>query len=327
MADYSREAHPEHQRSPAVLLPTGLGGMTLAIGAILLPVAGAVTLAAWEPLAGRDPFAGGGRFAATLRAARACFDPLTMQSLAGWMTQMLLVFAGVVALAVRLMRRYRRDDYKGRFRAWGWLAVLFVITSCGTAVPLGRVVGSAIVDASGIRLGPDGLGWWVALAAAAYGIVSLWAVLPLHEHGATACWLMLALSTWAGSAACTWLAAGRDRLLVAAQASWTAGAALAAIAMLAAARSVIREVRGQCRVPAAEAEQADDPEDGGAEDESEAGQRAGTDVTDEADVTDDPPEHDAAGPDFSPAAEQEQRHLSKAERKRLKKLARMNRAA
>ena len=207
------------------------------------------------------------------------------------------------------------------------MAGLFVITSCCTAVPLGRVIGIAIVDASGMPLGPDGLGWWVTLAAITYASVSLWAVLPLHERGATAFWLMLALSTWGGSAACTWLAAGRDRLLVAAQASWTAGAALAAIAMLAAARSVIREVRGQCRVATPRPEKAV-----AAGNEEAVAEEPVAEPMADADEPADPrfeaeQEDDGGETDFTASAEHEHRHLSKAERKRLKKLARMNRAA
>lgn len=322
MAEYSREAHPEHQRSPAVLLPTSIGGMTLAIAAILLPVAGAVIAAAWEPIMDRPLFVRGGRFAGTIGALQACFDPRSMQSLAGWLTQLMLLLAAAVALVVRLMRRYRRDDYKGRFRAWGWLAGLFIVTACATNVPLGRVVGMAIVDVSGMAFGPAGLGWWVAVAVVAYGVVSPWAVLPLHERTATSFWLVLALASWGGSAACSWLAAGRDRLVIAAQASWALGAALAAVAMLAAARSVIREVRGQCTPHATKAERRT-PERG-----------AATPVVEES-VADEEPDSnavasDAAGDDeagFVDGSEQEHRHLSKAERKRLKKLARMNRTA
>jgi hypothetical protein len=38
----------------------------------------------------------------------------------------LLAIAATVALVVRAMRRHRRDDYRGRYRAWGWLAGLLV---------------------------------------------------------------------------------------------------------------------------------------------------------------------------------------------------------
>jgi hypothetical protein len=220
--------------------------LTLAAIAMLVPVGAALALAAAGPVFGRPVFAIEGRFARTMQAAAACFDPRSMQSLAGWLAQVTLGVAAAVALIVRLMRRHRRDDYNGRYRAWGWLAGLFVITSCAGAVPLGPLVAGLLTDASGVALGPGGIGWWICLATVAYGLVSLWAVLPLHERGATALWLTLALACWGIAAGCAWMG-GRDTVVIAGHAAWTCGAALAAVAMLAAARSVIREVRGQCR--------------------------------------------------------------------------------
>jgi hypothetical protein len=257
-----------------------------------------------------------------MQSAAACFDPRSMQSLAGWLAQVALGVAAAVALIVRLMRRHRRDDYNGRYRAWGWLAGLFVITSCAGAVPLGPLVAGLLTDASGVALGPGGIGWWICLATVAYGLVSLWAVLPLHERGATASWLALTLTAWATSAACVCLGGGRDSWAIAGHAAWTLGATLAAITMLAAARSVIREVRGQCTSVSKRTER-------------RKTERAAVQTTaetplaeDESDVEE--PQADATMEDesgFVDGSEQEQRHLSKAERKRLKKLARMNRAA
>lgn len=142
MAAYGPEAHPEKQQGPATLLPTGAGGLTLAAIAMLVPVGAALALAAAGPVFGRPVFAIEGRFARTMQAAAACFDPRSMQSLAGWLAQVSLGVAAAVALIVRLMRRHRRDDYNGRYRAWGWLAGLFVITSCAGAVPLGPLFGA-----------------------------------------------------------------------------------------------------------------------------------------------------------------------------------------
>jgi hypothetical protein len=283
-------------------------------------MAAAWTVAAAEPVFGRPLLVPAGRFAHTLQAAAACFDPRGMQSLAGWLAQVSLGLATAVALIVRLMRRHRRDDYNGRYRAWGWLAGLFVITACAGVVPVGRLVGAAVADATGIAFGPGGSGWWVALAATAYGTVALWAVLPLHERGATALWLTLALACWGIAAGCAWMG-GRDTVVIAGHAAWTCGAALAAVAMLAAARSVIREVRGQCRparvraVPSRTEQPVRQPEtELAAEDEPDFVAVAGDVAADG---------EDSGGLD---GAEPEHRHLSKAERKRLKKLARMNRA-
>lgn len=315
MAAYESEAHPERQRGPAVLLPTTVGSLALAAAAILVPLAVAIAAGASEQLFGRSIFAGGGRFARTLAAIGHAVDPQAATSIPAFMAQVFLVLAAATALIVRLMRRHRRDDYKGRFRAWGWMAAILFITACSGMVPVGRVVAAVMSDATGIAAGPAGIGWWLGLAATTLVVVSLWAVLPLHERLATSIWLGLALLAWAVSAAATWLQASDARMESLVRSSWALGAALALVAMLAAARSVIREVRGQCGRPAAlrkrRAEQ--------------ARPAARVEPAAEDDSADEQP--DAASTDdtiYVDGSEQDERHLSKAERKRLRKLARMN---
>ncbi|MCE9632268.1 MAG: hypothetical protein K8S94_16345 [Planctomycetia bacterium] len=322
MAAYDPEAHPEKQRGPATLLPTGIGGLSLAVLAITLPLVAAVAAGAGEHLFGRSLFSGGGRFARTLAAADAVFDPRTASSLQGWLAHMYLVAAAGVAVIVRLMRRHRRDDYKGRFRAWGWMAALFLIAACSSIVPVGRLFGTAMSDATGVMLGPDGIGWWISLATIALTAVAFWAVLPLHERTATALWLSAALVAWAGAAAATWLAASRERVVVAGLAAWSLGAAFAMIAMLAAARSVIREVRGQCGRVAKPKVKADKPEK---QRQAPAVSRpVEDDETDGSSFDADEPAADEGETVYVDGSEHDHRHLSKAERKRLRKLARMN---
>jgi hypothetical protein len=322
-AAYDPDALPEKQRGPAVLLPTGLGGLSLAIAAVLVPLGGIVAAACSGPFFGRNLFVGGGRFARTVAAAGAVFDPLGIASLQIWLAQTLLVAAAGVALIVRLMRRHRRDDFNGRFRAWGWMAFVLVATACDGVVPVGRLVAAVFSDATGIVLGPNGIGWWVAISSLVVVAVSLWAVLPLHERLATSIWLSLAVAAWGASAAATCLADGRDRIVAVGIAAWSFGAAFAFAAMLAAARSVIREVRGQCGVvkpkaakpakadaakPAAPTMEDDDVDSSAFDREAATGDDSETEYTDGSE-------------------QEEQRHLSKAERKRLRKLARMSGAA
>jgi len=322
-AAYDPDALPEKQRGPAVLLPTGLGGLSLAIAAVLVPLGGIVSAACSGPFFGRNLFVGGGRFARTVAAAGAVFDPLGIASLQIWLAQTLLVAAAGVALIVRLMRRHRRDDFNGRFRAWGWMAFVLVATACDGVVPVGRLVAAVFSDATGIVLGPNGIGWWVAISSLVVVAVSLWAVLPLHERLATSIWLSLAVAAWGASAAATCLADGRDRIVAVGIAAWSFGAAFAFAAMLAAARSVIREVRGQCGVvkpkaakpakadaakPAAPMMEDDDVDSSAFDREAATGDDSETEYTDGSE-------------------QEEQRHLSKAERKRLRKLARMSGAA
>jgi hypothetical protein len=341
LADYSPEALPEHQPSLAAFLPTGLGSFALAAAGLLAILATAVGIGLWEavaggPVIGRDAT----RFATTLASARRCLDVHSLLSLGGWLAQICLMIATATALVVRLMRRHRRDDYRGRYRAWGWLAGLFVLTACAGQVPLGAFFAALVSDATGIMLGPDGMGWWMLTAGLLYGAVGLWAVLPLHERAATGIWLSLCFAAWAAAAACDWIVHSRELQEQAVQAAvgntcWMAGGVLAAIAMLASARSVLREVRGlpvrtaprKNLTPAESAqdvrkaasageaaEDADDARTGRGEEESDRGHQHGqTLFIDGTDADDD--------------GGQAERHLSKAERKRLKKLARMSRAA
>ena len=323
MAAYDSDALPEKHRGPAVLLPTTLGGFSLAIIAILLPLAAAVAAATSGPLLGRDLFAGGGRFARTIAAAGGLFDPRGMASLQGWLAELYLLVAAGIAVVVRLMRRHRRDDYKGRFRAWGWMAVVLVAVACAGAVPIGRLVAAAFSDATGIAFGPDGFGWWVLVSAIVVAVVSLWAVLPLHERLATSAWLTLALIAWGASAAASCMAAGGERIQAAGLAAWSFGSAFAFAAMLAAARSVIREVRGQCGTVKPKAVKPAKADTGKSVPQPVQDDEENDATAFEPAVASD----DDSETEYTDGSDQEQRYLSKAERKRLRKLARMNGAA
>jgi hypothetical protein len=158
----------------------------------------------------------------------------------------------------------------------------------------------------------------------------LWAVLPLHERLGTAFWLLAALASWAGSAAAVWVGPRWPLHAVAGASLWSLAAAFAVIAMLAAARSVIREVRGlPVRKPSAIRTAAAKP--ARAEQAATAQRRREEQVVEE-DEDEETPDFTAVEDQsdesaFTDGSESEHRHLSKAERKRLKKLARMREAA
>lgn len=324
-ADYAPAALPERQPAVATLIPTGMGRFAACAACIVLGLAAVLALGLYEPALTAVERAAGPRFARSIATVQACVDPRATLSLVTWLAHTLLLSGAAIALSVRSMRRHRHDERRGRFRAWGWLAFLLVAASCATQVPVGRLMGSLVSEATGITFGPAGFGWWVAIAGTLLSVVSLWAVLPLYERAATALWLTAGLGAWGGCAAAIWAGATRGVNPGLAPAAWTAGCGLIAIAMLAAARSVIREARGeagsQTKAARPKPPAADRPvavatnravEDGQSGDEawpSETGD--GTDYTD--------------GSEFD--EERETRHLSKAERKRLKKLARMSRAA
>jgi len=340
-AAYDEAARPERHPALATRLPVGLGRLTLAIVAILVVFGGGIALMVSGPLFGRPLVTPGERFPATLAVIARGFDARGALPLPVWLGVVAVLGAAAVAGSVKHMRRHRRDDYKGRFRAWGWLAGLLTLSAWSAVVPLGPLVAAGLTEATGVSAGPGGVGWWVGLAGIAFTIVLPWAVLPLRERAGTAWWCLLAAAAWGTAAAMPWagpFVGGDARGAVIALAAWSAGAGLWLVAMLTAARSVIREVRGEGTAgsrsakrnrrsaareaeaeadaePAAEA--ADDTEESyagdweTAPDDARAGEAGGFEEAEEEDA------------DEAPSASQ-RRKLSKAERRRLRKLARMN---
>ncbi len=334
---YEDAADPTRHPALATRLPTGLGGFGLGAMVLLLPMAGAIALAVSGSLFDRPLLpAAEGRFARSLAVVATAFDPRGGLPVQVWLAELCLLAAAAVAGAVRYMRRHRRDDFKGRFRAWGWLAAFFTVAAWAGAVPLGPLVAAFLSDATGIVAGPAGIGWWLGLAACGFAVVVPWAVLPLRERALTALWMMLGLAAWAVTAAMPWAGqwvGGDGRAGLIAQAAWAAGAAIWLVAMLAAARSVIREVRGLCgpatEKPARKARAERKQEARAAAAAVAAEETADDDDGDQPEEElifeeDRAAESDGHGSDFTDGSEADSRHLSKAERKRLRKLARMN---
>jgi hypothetical protein len=290
----------------AILLPTTLGGLAATAVAILVAIALTVGVSVAETLAARPFIAAGGRFTQTLAATRAILDLQRPTAAALWLGTLLLLAAAVVAIVVRLTLRERRGGGSG----WGWLAAVFVAAACAAEVPVGGVVGGLIADITGIALGPSGIGWWFIVAGMAVGGIAAWALRSLTGRLGTATWLGLAAAAWLGSAACAWLG-GNGAAGIWGTASWAVGAACACIAMLAAARTAIGATRGRSAMPARPPEQrpAATPRDHAAEVRAEE-----SSFDQETEYVDGSTDHGAF------------RHLSKAERKRLKKLARLQRA-
>jgi hypothetical protein len=289
-------------------------------------VGGAIALAVSGPLFGRPVLEGGGRFAGSLAVVRRAIESNASLPLHTWLAVLSLFAAAAVAGSVKYMRRHRRDDYKGRFRAWGWLATIFTVAAWSGIVPIGSLVATFMSEATGVTLGPGGLGWWYAIGCLACVVVLPWAILPLRERGGTSVWMVLGLLAWGAAAAGTWAPAWMgvaERGALIAAVAWSAGAAILLIAMLTAARGVIREVRGEVAVA---------PKAKVRKEKKEAVVEEGDDESDEATAepsswseTGSENEADDDGQtDFTDGSFGSDRRLSKAERKRLKKLARMN---
>lgn len=307
-------AMPERQVPPALWIPTRLGRLAAAIGAILAvgggaAVAGTPQALAW--IAAR----GGQRFATTAAALAQCLDVTGPQALAGWIAQQSLLVAAGVSLVIRGMLRHRQPPGG---RGFTGLALVLAGAAVAGQVPVGAVVSNALGDLTGMRPGPGGTGWWIIVSATAIVATVIPAVMALSRRGATAGWLALALAAWALAAAA--VPAGISRADVVAAIAWDCGSLAILTALLVAARGVIREVRGQHAAPAAPRVK---PSEAVARPAAVDRQVPDAERVDAAtDVAEPTLYTDGSDDDLDDGG----RGLSKAERKRLKKLARIREA-
>jgi hypothetical protein len=338
---YSKEARPENHPALGTWLPTRplmLWGTILAFAA---PIVAVVTLAAtldWIlPRTAGGAAGRGDAWTTTAGQVRECLSMAPRAGMAAWLGQLALVVAACVAISVRQMRRHRLDDYQGRYRAWGWIAGLAVVATLERQLPLAPLASSVVADATGILLGPGGMAWWLCLSIPCCLAVGLWAVLPMHERMCTASVLAASGLAWLGAATCGWLEAGgpSDRLTLTGGGLTLVGDGLLLVAMLVAARSVLLEVRGEARIRPGKGSQTSGKStatraDGGSQPRLVRG-----DESDDASETEDGADQSTQWSDGSDGGEDESddawddsgRKLSKSEKKRLRKMARMNRAA
>ena len=238
----------------ATVLPTRASRLGVALAGIVVVTATTLILGGWPAAIEAISRFAGARFARTVAVVRELVD-LRGLVLGGWLAQMFLLAAASVALSIRGIRRHRKDGRHGRSRGWLALACVLVVASMAGTLPIGKLVSTFLVEATGRSFGPEGFGWWVAIAGIVTGIVTLWILLPLHQRLVPGFWLLLGLAGWSAAAAVPWLGAigsagaGRDDLALAGAGAWVAGSAAMLAAMLTAARGVIREVRGEIKAP------------------------------------------------------------------------------
>ena len=328
--DYSPEARPERQGALATILPTRPSRLGVALAGIVVVTATTLILGGWPAAIETVGRLAGARFARTVAVVRELVD-LRGLVLGGWLAQMFLLAAASVALSIRGIRRHRKDGRHGRSRGWLALACVLVVASMAGTLPIGKLVSTFLVEATGRSFGPEGFGWWVAIAGSITGIVTLWILLPLHQRLVPGFWLLLGLAGWSAAAAVPWLGAGREDLALAGAGAWVVGAAAMFAAMLTAARGVIREVRGEIKAPPVGAGQGGERASKGVKAEAATRQAKAVEPVFEPVDTDDDGAPQSATEEGSETgytdgsdAEDEyaSRPLSKAEKKRLRKMGR-----
>lgn len=159
---YTEAAKLAHGRALSALLPSRL--LTIALTAAVAVTVVAACLAL---------HAGSAALAALAPAVDATVLRLDEDgSIGHWWASMLLVTAGVVALFIFSLRRHRIDDYHGRYRVWIWISFACLAASLFETTRLERLVrGLSGLAAERFSISNDVL-WpsFVGVIAAAVGL-------------------------------------------------------------------------------------------------------------------------------------------------------------
>ena len=90
------------------------------------------------------------------------FDLGRPDSVAGWFAVLITFGTAVLSIFIYSVRRYRLDDYRGRYRVWLGSGVMCLVMSLDGIADLRSLAVSLGVQLSQ-RVGPgDGVVWWLA---------------------------------------------------------------------------------------------------------------------------------------------------------------------
>lgn len=233
---YASQARAQCERRIIDLIPTGrlavsglfllactLVGSSEALGYWAVALANASGIEEWSALASGQP-----------------------RSLAGWASSLVLTMAGLASAVIYSLRRHRVDDYHGRFRVWRWIAVACFVAGALETTDLGAVARGAFQFACA-KVALDAAISWPIVAACVYALVWLRFVFEIRRSH-----VALAAMAFFGCTQLTsalfghgWLPLADDQIRVPLeQALWHVGYLWLLLAITCYARQVALDVRG-----------------------------------------------------------------------------------
>ena len=86
-------------------------------------------------------------------------DPTSRGSLASWFASLTLFTGALSCLLVYSIRQHRLDDYRGRYRVWLWAAAAFCAASLDAATGAHQILTPLLVQVCGTTIVADGAIW------------------------------------------------------------------------------------------------------------------------------------------------------------------------
>ncbi|MCC7475366.1 MAG: hypothetical protein IT425_08220 [Pirellulales bacterium] len=171
---------PRRYRTIATLVLFGVGttGSLAALDYLAVPIATAVGL-----------------------RSTAVFDLSATGSIVTWLSAVVLALASAVCLLTYSIRRHRIDDFRGRYRVWRNAALVCLLLSANSVVGFHQVLADALSHLTGLSALREGAIWWIALAGIPMTWVALRTVVDVLECRLAAGMLLAAETCYTLSAA------------------------------------------------------------------------------------------------------------------------------
>ncbi len=151
---YAPGAKPEQQRRVIDLLPASRLSFGLWFAAGLAVIGGLTCGQVWLPA-----------IAAQISAEAAASLELGMRgSLSSWVATLWLGAAGAMSLLIYSIRRHKLDDYRGRYRWWLVGAAAWLVMSVDATCGIHQLFAATMIHLSGYTGPGGGVLWWIGLS-------------------------------------------------------------------------------------------------------------------------------------------------------------------
>lgn len=213
------------------------------IAVILILLVGATAIAGLEALYAWMPEL----TAKTAGSRLLILDLAAPGSLGAWFSSLLLLAAGIVAVAVFSIRRHKTQDYHGHYRVWLWAATCWLLMATDVAASLHEAFQETMIAVTGTRLLGDGSIWWVIPAVFLLGAIGSRLLVDMWSCRLSSASLVLASICYLAALAMRFgwiLPQGGDHRVLLGQGAQMSGHLLLLMAMMLHGRYVILDAEG-----------------------------------------------------------------------------------
>jgi hypothetical protein len=168
-------------------------------------------------------------------------------SIADWLSAVLLLAAAVVSLLIYSLRRHRIDDYRGRYRVWLAAAAAATLLSVNSVTSVHELLAAVAAHHTGWTALPEHAIWWLTLGGLPLAWIALRSWLDARESRLAGAALAAALAAYVASV--VGLLGGWPIVSSQMQVMFTAGATLIGhwlllIGLVSYSRFVVRDAQG-----------------------------------------------------------------------------------